>query len=363
MALRPFLPASSRPSAAGLLSASRLRRYAKAFGTGALFATIGLASAMVSAEEINIYSSRHYDTDEALYATFTAKTGIEVNRIEGEADALIQRIVSEGSASPADILVTVDAGRLWRADQAGILGAVDSALLKQRIPESLRHPEGHWFGYSTRARVIFVDPERVQHVPSSYLDLADPRYAGQICIRSSSNMYNLSLLGSIIAHHGAEKAEAWARGVVANMARPPKGGDTDQIKAVAAGECALAVGNTYYYVRLARSDDAGDKAIADKVKLIWPEGGDGVHRNVSGAGLVKTAPNRAAAIKFLEYLASDEAQRYFADGNNEYPAVEGALENPVLVGLGMPRFDSVNVAVYGENQPEAQRIFDRAGWK
>lgn len=346
-----------------LLSDIHARRLAKAFGTGALFATMGLASAMVSAEEINIYSSRHYDTDEALYATFTEKTGIKVNRIEGKADALIQRIVSEGSASPADILITVDAGRLWRAEEAGILDAVDSALLTERIPESLRHPDGRWFGFSTRARVIFVDPKRVEHVPSSYMELADPKFAGQICIRSSSNMYNLSLLGSIIAHHGAEKAEAWAKGVVANMARPPKGGDTDQIKAVAAGECSLAVGNTYYYVRLARSAAADDKAIAEKVKLIWPEGGDGVHRNVSGAGLVKGAPNRAAAVKFLEYLASDEAQRYFANGNNEYPAVEGVLDNPVLVDLGMPRFDAINVAVYGENQPEAQRIFDRAGWK
>lgn len=332
--------------------------------TTALAALVATGFAGVAtADEVNLYSSRHYDTDEALYENFTKQTGIKVNRIEGNADAMIERITSEGQASPADLLITVDAGRIWRAEQAGILAPVESAVLNERVPAHLRHPDGLWFGFSTRARVIYIDPARVAEPPKSYAELADPKYKGQICIRSSSNIYNLSLLSSIIAHEGAEAAEAWAAGVVANMARDPQGGDTDQIRAVAAGECAMAVGNTYYYVRLMRSEKPEDKAVVEKVKLVWPEGGHGVHANISGAGLVKTAPNKKAAVMFLEYLASDEAQGYFANGNNEYPVVANVLENPALESLGTPTFDTVNVKVYGENQPEAQKIFDRVGWK
>jgi iron(III) transport system substrate-binding protein len=316
-------------------------------------------------QDLNIYSSRHYQTDEALYERFTEQTGIRINRIEGKGDALIERIKSEGANSPADVLITVDAGRLWRADQAGLFQPVRSPTLEARIPPNLRHPQGHWFGFSSRARLILynkaaVKPGEVER----YEDLADPKWRDRICIRSGANIYNQSLLGSLIAALGEAEAEAWAGGVVANFARDPKGGDTDQIRSVAAGECDIGVANSYYYVRLASSKKAADRETAEAVGVVFPNQGDrGAHINVSGAGVLKHAPHRDAAVKFLEYLASAEAQSYFADGNNEYPVVEGVAPNAALRGLGDFKADPVNVAIYGENQPAAQRIFDRAGWK
>jgi iron(III) transport system substrate-binding protein len=313
--------------------------------------------------EVNIYSSRHYDTDLALYEDFTKATGIKVNRIEADADALIERIKSEGEFSPADLLITVDAGRLWRAEEAGVLGAVDSAVLKERIPAHLRHPQGLWFGLSTRARIIIYNkaagkPEGL----ANYADLADPKFKGQICVRSSSNIYNISLLSSIIAHKGAAEAEKWTRGVVANFKQPPEGNDTAMIEAVAAGQCRISIVNTYYLARYA-AGDAKDKAIFDAVGVIFPDqDGVGTHVNVSGAGLVKTSPNRENAIKFLEYLTSESAQRYFADGNNEYPAAVGMKANSAVEQLGSFKADTLNAAEIGKGQAEAVRIFDRAGW-
>ena len=334
----------------------------------ALAAAGGAAAQQQDGQELNIYSARHYQTDETLYAEFEEQTGITINRIEAEADALVERIKSEGPNSPADVLITVDAGRLWRAEQEGVLQPVESEVLEQRIPESLRDPEGHWFGFSTRARVIVYNKEAVDPVEDGldeYEDLADPRFDDMVCIRSSSNVYNLSLLGSLIAHHGEAEAEAWAEGVAANFARPPQGGDTDQIKAVASGECAVGVANHYYYLRLATSDDPEERAVAEKVGVIFPnQDGRGAHVNISGAGVVAGAPHPEAAVRFLEYLAGDEAQRYFAEGNNEYPAVEGvSADNPALEKLGEFKVDPVNVAAYGDNQPLAQKIFDRVGWK
>lgn len=318
-----------------------------------------------AAGELNLYSSRHYQTDEALYEDFTKTTGIKINRIEGKGDALIERIKAEGRNSPADVFLTVDAGRLWRADEADLFQSVSSAILEQRIPENLRHPDGKWFGFSTRARVIVTNKDMVPAgAIATYEDLADPKWKGKICIRSSSNIYNLSLLGSMIAEHGEKKAEDWARAVVANFARPPQGGDTDQIRAVASGQCALGVANTYYYIRLMISKKAEDRAVADKVEILFPnQQGRGAHFNVSGAGVLKNAPHRAAAVKFLEYLASDSAQRYFADGNNEFPVVAGAGANTAVASLGAHKRDPINVVVYGQNQALAQKIFDRAGWK
>ncbi len=314
---------------------------------------------------LNLYSSRHYQTDEALYASFTKKTGIAINRIEANEDALLERLRNEGARSPADVLVTVDAGRLWRAEQMGLFQPVRSRALEERIPGELRHPEGLWFAFSVRARPIFylkgaIDPSQVRR----YEDLADPRWKGKVCVRSSSNMYNLSLMSSMIAGDGPVKAEEWAKGVVANFARSPKGGDTDQIKAVAAGECQLALANTYYYVRLMKSGKPEERAAAEKVGVIFPNQADrGTHVNVSGAGVVKHAPHRDAAVKFLEYLASDEAQAYFANGNNEYPVVGKVKDNRELTSLGEFRKDSVNVTVLGKNQAAAQQAYDRAGWK
>ncbi|HSR71881.1 MAG TPA: Fe(3+) ABC transporter substrate-binding protein [Kiloniellales bacterium] len=336
---------------------------AAALAAGGVAANFGAAAQDQS--ELNLYSARHYQTDQALYRGFTERTGIEINLIEGNEDALIERIKSEGVNSPADVLITVDAGRLWRAEQAGLFQAITSETLERRIPANLRHPEGRWFGLSQRARLIFYDKRRFSAGDiSRYEDLADPKWRGEICIRSSGNIYNLSLLGSMIASRGAEAAEAWAKGVVANFARPPQGGDTDQLRAVAAGECGVAVANSYYYARLLTSEDAADRAVADKLGVVFPnQNGRGTHVNISGAGVLKTADHTDAAVRFLEYLASDEAQRIFADGNNEYPVVEGVEPNAALKSLGEFKTDALNVAQLGENQPEAQRIFDRAGWK
>lgn len=313
--------------------------------------------------EVNIYSSRHYDTDLALYEDFTEQTGITVNRIEADADALIERIASEGEFSPADLLITVDAGRLWRAEEAGVLSAVQSDVLTERLPDYLRHPEGLWFGLSTRARVVIYNKEAgVPEGLETYADLADPKWRGDICIRSSSNIYNISLLSSIIAHSGEDAAQDWARGVVANFARDPQGNDTAQIESVAAGECRIAVVNTYYLARYAGGED-GEKAIFDAVGVIFPDqAGSGTHINISGAGVTKHAPNRANAIAFLEYLTSESAQRYFADGNNEYPAVTGLSANSNVEQLGEFKPDTLNAAEIGRNQARAVQIFDRAGW-
>ncbi len=317
----------------------------------------------VDAGEVNIYSSRHYDTDLALYEDFTEQTGITVNRIEADADALIERIASEGEFSPADLLITVDAGRLWRAEEAGILSPVQSETLTERLPDYLRHPDGLWFGLSTRARVVIYN--KAAGAPAgleTYADLASPAFRGDICIRSSSNIYNISLLSSIIAHNGVGAAEDWAKGVVANLARDPQGNDTAQIESVAAGECRIAVVNSYYLARFA-GGDAEEKAIFDKIGVIFPDqNGNGTHVNISGAGVTVNAPNRANAIAFLEYLTSESAQRYFADGNNEYPAVIGLAANSAVEQLGAFKADTLSAAEIGRNQREAVEIFDRVGW-
>ncbi|MCG8440780.1 MAG: Fe(3+) ABC transporter substrate-binding protein [Caulobacterales bacterium] len=333
----------------------------------ALAASAGLAGARAqeSGGEVNLYSSRHYDTDLALYEEFTEATGIKVNWIEANADALIERIQAEGEFSPADLLVTVDAGRLWRAEQAGVLEAVDSEVLEARVPAHLRHPDGLWFGLSKRARVIIYNRAAGMPEPlARYADLADPAHRGTVCIRSSSNIYNISLMASMVSRNGAEAAEEWARGVTANFARPPQSNDTGQIRDVASGECAIAVVNTYYLARLAGSEDEGDRAVADAVGVIFPDqDGAGAHINISGAGLVKGAPNRANAIRFLEYLTDERAQSYFANGNNEYPVVEGVAPTATVVALGAFEEDQLNAAELGRNQAEAVRVFDRAGWR
>ena len=331
-------------------------------------AVLCAASLCAVAQEkvLNLYSSRHYQTDEALYTEFTRLTGIRINRIEAPEDALIERLRSEGAASPADVLVTVDAGRLWRAEQLGLLQPVKSAVLESRVPEHLRHPEGLWFGFSTRARVIVYNKAAVKPGEiRSYEDLADPKWKGKVCMRSSSSIYNLSLAAALISHVGEQKTEEWAKGVVGNFARAPKGGDTDQIKSVAAGECALTLANTYYYARLARSTKPDEREAAEKTGVLWPnQDGRGAHVNISGAGVLKSAPHRAEAVKFLEYLAGNDAQRYFADGNNEFPAVKTAtVENPALKALGNFKADTLNVSALGRNQPEAQKVYDRAGWR
>ena len=328
-----------------------------------------LCSATTFAQDnkvLNLYSSRHYQTDEALYANFTRQTGIKVNRIEAGDDALIERVRNEGERSPADVLVTVDAGRLWQAEQLGFFQPVKSATLDARIPANYREPNGQWFGFSLRARVIAYNKSKVKAAElPNYESLAEPKWKGRVCMRSSTNIYNLSLMGAMIDHLGEAKAEQWARGVKTNLARDPKGGDTDQLKSVAAGECDVTISNQYYYARLLRSLKADEREVGEKIGMVFPNQSSwGTHVNISGAGVMRNAPNREAAVKFLEYLASDEAQRYFAEGNNEWPVVASVkTDNSVLRMLGEFKQDALNVAVLGRNQPGSQRIYDRVAWK
>ena len=334
--------------------------------TLALALAVCTFSAAAQDNVVNIYSARHYKTDEALYEGFTKLTGIKVNRIEGGEDALIERVRNEGPRSPADVLITVDAGRLWRAEQLGLFQPVKSKTLEARIPESFREPGGQWFGFSMRARVIAYNKANVRPGEiQSYEGLADPKWKGRVCMRSSTNVYNLSLMGALIDHLGEAKAESWAKGVRANLAQEPKGGDTDQLMSVAAGQCDVTVSNQYYYARLARSEKSEEKQAAERLGIVFPNQSSwGAHVNISGAGVLKNAPHRAAAVKFLEYLASDEAQRYFADGNNEWPVVAKLrIDNPVLASFGDFKRDRLNVAVLGRNQPNSQKIYDRVAWK
>ncbi len=324
--------------------------------------------APVAAEGVvNIYSSRHYDTDERLYSEFTEQTGIQVRRIDARADVLLERIRNEGRNSPADLLLTTDAGRLWAAEQAGVLAPVESAYLNERVPADLRHPEGLWYGFSTRARVIFYDKASVD--PSgltTYADLTDPRYRGLVCTRSSSNIYMTSLMAALIHHQGSDGARDWAQGVWENRARAPQGGDTDQLRGIVSGECAIAVANTYYYARAFRLDVRGlsHPDQTGQIGVIFPnQDTTGTHVNVSGGGLLTHAPNRENGIRFLEYLASDSAQAYFAAGNDEYPVVDGASLSSTVEALGDFKRDTVNLRILGENQAEAQRLFDEVGYR
>ena len=333
-----------------------------------LLLVLGLCAwAFAAAQDdvVNVYSARHYDTDVQLYDAFTEATGIQVNLIEAGADELIERIQSEGQNSPADVIVTVDAGRLWRAEQAGILAPVESEVLESALPDNMRHPEGYWFGLSQRIRGIVYSVDAVDASEiSSYEDLADDRWEGRICIRSSSNIYNQSLVASLIDAHGVEETEAWARGLVGNFARAPQGGDTDQIRAVAVGECDVAVVNHYYLARLIASSDPADQAVAEAVGWVFPnQDGRGVHANISGAGVVANAPHPENALRFLEFLVTPEAQRIFSEGNNEFPVVEGVPASEIAQSFGPFEIDPVDVSVYGSNNPEAVRLMDRAGWR
>lgn len=332
----------------------------------AALALVSLATLPAWAQEkvLNLYSARHYQTDEALYTNFTKLTGIKINRIEAGENELLERLRNEGVHSPADIFLTVDAARLGKAEELGLFAPVKSPLLTQRIPSQLR--TDMWFSFSKRARVIVankasVNPADVQ----TYENLANPNLKGKVCVRSGSHPYNLSLGAALLAHHGDQKTEAWAKGLVANFARAPKGGDTDQIKAVAAGECGVALVNSYYVARLLRSEKPDDKKMMGSVTVIWPnQKTTGAHINISGGGMLKTAPHKDAAVKFLEYLASDQAQVYFADGNNEWPVVAGVkTNNPALQAMGDFKADTVKVGALAAKQADVQKIYDRAGWR
>lgn len=324
-----------------------------------------LAAGSVQAQGVlNIYSSRHYDTDERLYSDFEEQTGIEIRRIEGDADELIARIEAEGRNSPADILLTVDASRTWRAEQKGIYQPVESEYLEQRIPDHLQSPDNNWFGFSQRARIIFYDKDRVENPPRTYADLADPAYEGMICMRSSSNVYSQTLLAAIIAHDGAEAATDWAEGLKNNLARDPQGGDTDQLRGLVSGECDIAISNTYYFGRAIRKDVEGVSDSIEQIDWIFPDqSGNGAHMNVSTGGVVAHAPNRENAVKFLEYLASDQAQEYFSAGNDEYPAVPGVALSPSVAEMGYFRSDALGLGEIAANAPRAQEIYNEVDFR
>jgi iron(III) transport system substrate-binding protein len=336
-----------------------------------LVATLALAAPAVQAQEpvLNLYSARHYQTDEALYANFTKATGIRINRVDTDDAGLLARLKSEGSASPADVVLLVDAARLWQAEAEDLFLPIKSTLLEQRIPAQLRaspKPEGTaWFGFSTRARVIVYNKLTVKRADvQTYQDLGDPKNKGLLCTRSGSHPYNLSLFGSVYEHLGEAKTEAWLRGMVANMARAPKGGDTDQIKAVASGECGVAISNTYYLARMMRSDKPDDRAVIEKVGVVMPDQqGWGTHINIAGGAVARHAKNRAAAVQFLEYLSSNEAQTYFANGNNEWPTVTGVRpSNPALESLGSFKAETLPVAQIGAHRGKVQQLLDKVGY-
>jgi iron(III) transport system substrate-binding protein len=328
------------------------------------------APALAQELVLNLYSARHYQTDEALYSNFSKATGIRINRIEADDAGILARLKAEGVASPADVILLVDAARLWRGEQDGLFQPVKSATLQARIPATLRGADAgqgsQWYGISTRARVLVYDKARIKPADvDSYEKLAVPALKGQVCIRSGSHPYNLSLFGSMLEAQGPQRTEAWLQGLVGNMARAPKGGDTDQIRAVAAGECGVAIVNTYYFARLLNSRKPEDKAVVEKLAVTFPDqAGRGTHVNVAGAAVARNAKNPEAAVRFLEYLASDEAQRYFADGNNEYPVVATASsDNPALLAMGRFKAETVPIAKVGANTVQVQQMLDRVGFK
>lgn len=318
-----------------------------------------------AAAEINVYSARIESLIKPLLDQFTEQTGIKVNLVTGEADALLKRLELEGRNSPADLLITTDVGRLHQAEARGLLQAVESDVLNEQIPSAYRDPQGFWFGLSLRARVIAYARERVSADElSTYEALADEDWRGRICIRSSSNVYNQSLVASLIAHHGVDATQDWANGLVKNFARSPQGGDRDQISAVAAGQCDLAVVNTYYIAGMLASPKQNEVNAAMTVDVFWPnQDGRGAHVNISGAGVTKAAKNRKEAIKLLEFMLSDEAQRWYADQNHEYPVKTGIPVSNLLEQWGEFKADDLNLSTLGDNNAEAVRIMDRAGWR
>jgi len=331
------------------------------------------SAGLAAAQEVNIYSARHYPTDEALYSDFTKATGIKINRVDADDAGILARLKAEGSASPADVILLVDASRLWRAQVNEQFLPIRSAVLEKAIPENLRaQPDANgataWFGLSTRARVVVYDKLKFKKSDvASYENLADAKFKGQLCVRSGSHPYNLSLFGAMTEHLGPQKTEVWLKGLVDNMARSPKGGDTDQIKAVAAGECGVAISNSYYLARLMRSGNPADRAVAEKVGVVFPNQNSwGTHLNIAGGAVAKHSKNVDNAIKFLEYLASPSAQNHFANGNNEWPAAKGvSFDNPALKAMTGVSFKSelIPISAVGMNQIKVQQMLDRVGFK
>ena len=330
-----------------------------------IFAVLFLTATFSLASEVNVYSHRHYDTDKQLFKMFEEKTGIKVNVVNAKASALIKRLESEGAKSPADVLITVDAGRLFQAKEKDLLQAISSNYLNENIPEKLRDKDNKWFALTKRSRVaVYKIGSGIENELKTYEQLADPKFKGQIMVRSSNNIYNQSLLAALIAHHGEEYALNWAKGVVANMAKAPKGNDRYQVKAVANGIGSIAIANTYYIGKMVDNKDASQREAVKKVKVLFPkfENG-GTHINVSGAGVAKYSPNKDNAIKFIEFMASKEAQKLFAQGNYEYPVLKGVKASELVSSWGTFEDDNISINTLGQNNKAAVKIFDKAGWK
>ncbi|MBF0167636.1 MAG: Fe(3+) ABC transporter substrate-binding protein [Alphaproteobacteria bacterium] len=328
-------------------------------------AALLLSTSNFAAAEVNLYTARKDHLIKPILDKFTQQTGIKVNLLSSGEDQLIERLKSEGANSPADIFQTTDVARLNRARVEGLLQPITSAVLERNVPAKYRDPQNYWFGQSARARVIFYNKDRVKLSDlSGFEGLAEPKWKGRICVRSSASAYNQSLLAGMIAVDGLEKSEKWAKAIVDNMARKPQGGDRDQISAVAAGQCDIAIANTYYFAGMLTSDKAEEREAAAKVALFWPDQlGRGAHMNISGAGLTKAAKNKAEAIKLMEFLSSAEAQQFYAEANHEFPVLPSAKRSPLVAAWGNFKEETINVAMLGENNASAIRIFDRAGWR
>lgn len=332
---------------------------------------LGLGSVAQAQEQVlNIYSARHYQTDEALYSDFTKATGIRINRVDTDDAGLLARLKSEGANSPADVVLLVDAARLWKAETENLFLPIKSAVLEQRIPAHLRGKDSGagsaWFGFSTRARIVVYNKMSVSKDDvDTYEELAEPKNKGRVCLRSGSHPYNLSLFGALYEHLGAERTERWLTGLVANLAREPKGGDTDQIRAAASGECSVAITNSYYLARMMRSSKPEDRAAVEKLGVVFPNQQSwGTHMNIAGGAVARHAKNRDNAVRFLEYLSSSSAQVYFANGNNEWPAVAGVrASNPALDALGNFKSETIPISAVGANLPRVQNLLDKAGLK
>jgi iron(III) transport system substrate-binding protein len=331
-------------------------------GLALLLAGVAFAAA---AQEVNVYSARQEVLIKPLMDRFTEQTGIRVNLVAGRADALVQRLQSEGRNTRADVLLTVDAGNLNRAMEMGLFQPVRSQALEQAVPAHLRDDQGRWVALSVRARPILYARDRVDPAElRSYADLADARWRGRVCVRSSDNVYNQSLVAAMIASQGTEATERWVRGLVGNFARPPRGGDRDQIKAVAAGQCDLTLANTYYLAAMLADGAADERSAAQRVGIAWPEqGGRGVHVNVSGAGITRHAPNRDNAQRLLEFMVSEEAQRWYAEANHEYPVRADVPASEALRAFGDFEAEQLPLATLGQYNAEAVRLMDRAGWR
>ncbi len=340
-----------------------ISRRALSLGAGA--AALAACTPKTPARHVNVYSARHYDSDQRIYDAFEERSGIEVRVLPAASDQLLERLRVEGDVTEADLIVTADAGNLYRLQQAGLLQAVITPALEAGVPARLHDPQGYWWGFSKRARVIAYRKDAVEPTTiASMDDLTDPRFHGQICVRSSSNVYNLSLLAARIERLGAENARAWAQGVRNNFARDPQGGDIDQIRAIAAGECRVAITNHYYYLRLATSEDPADRAVAAEVGLLFPDqAGAGAHVNISGAGVSAYAQRKAEAVALLEFLVSDEAQIMLAPLNEEYPIRPEIAATPALAALSAFKEEDVPLDALGRHQAETAQIFDAVGWR